>query len=102
MELRQTTTADAEAFSRAIRAAFHREATEAELEHYARIGEPERGLAWFDDGRIVAGTAIFTRRLTVPGAIVDCAAVTAVGVRSTHRRRGLLTELMRRQLQDVH
>jgi predicted acetyltransferase len=102
MELRQTTAAEAEAFSRAVTAAFHREPSPAELERYARIDEPERGLAWFDDGKIVAGSAVFTRRLTVPGAIVDCAAVTGVGVRSTHRRRGLLTELMRRQLQDIH
>ena len=51
--------------------------------------------------RIVAGTSIYTRRVTVPGAIVPCAAVTAVGVVPTHRRRGLLTAMMRRQLELV-
>ena len=40
--------------------------------------------------------------MTVPGAVVPCAAVTAVGVVPTHRRRGLLTAMMRRQLEDVH
>src|SRR5918994_986848 len=30
------------------------------------------------------------------------AAVTLVGVRPTHRRRGLMSTLMRRQLNDVH
>ena len=37
----------------------------------------------------------------MPGATVACAAVTAVGVVPTHRRRGLLTTMMRRQLEDV-
>jgi predicted acetyltransferase len=101
MELRQTTAEESEAFSRTIRAAFHRELQDFEREHFARVAEPERGLAWFDSGRLVAGTTVFTRRLSIPGAIADCAAVTGVGVLPTHRRRGLLTELMRRQLQDI-
>ena len=83
-------------------AAFHREVTEEDRRHYERTDEPERSLAWFDDGRIVAGTSIYTRHVTVPGAVVPCAAVTAVGVVPTHRRRGLLTAMMRRQLEDVH
>jgi GNAT superfamily N-acetyltransferase len=40
--------------------------------------------------------------LTVPGlALVPAAGVTAVGVLPTHRRRGLLSRMMRRQLDDV-
>jgi predicted acetyltransferase len=49
----------------------------------------------------VGTTAIFTRELTVPGGVVRAAAVTAVGVLPTHRRRGVLTALMRQQLEDV-
>ena len=64
--------------------------------------EPERTLAIRDRGRIVAGTGIFTRRLAVPGGVVPAAAVTLVGVPPTHRRRGLMSTLMRRQLADVH
>ncbi|GEC10333.1 UPF0256 protein [Streptomyces spinoverrucosus] len=49
------------------------------------------------------GTAgAFTFRLTVPGgASVPAAGVTMVGVAATHRRRGVLTSMMRRQLDDV-
>ena len=90
-----------EAFSVAALTAFHRELTDDDRERYARIDEPERLLAWFDEGRVVATTAAFTRRLTVPGATVGCAAVTAVAVVPTHRRRGLLTAMMRRQLEEV-
>ena len=101
MELRPATREEFDDFGRAVLAAFHRELTEEDSRHYARIDEPERSLAWFDDGRIVAGTRIYSRHVTVPGAVVPCAGVTAVGVRPTHRRRGLLTAMMRRQLEDV-
>jgi predicted acetyltransferase len=101
MEMRPATLEEFDDFDRAVLAAFHREVTEEERVAFRRTDEPERSLAWFDDGRIVAGTSIYTRHVTVPGAIVPCAAVTAVGVMPTHRRRGLLTAMMRRQLDDV-
>src|SRR5688500_9391305 len=102
MELRPATPAEFEEISRASLRAFHRELSDADRDRYARIDEPERSLAWFDDGRIVATTGAFTRELTVPGAVIPCAAVTAVSVVPTHRRRGLLTAMMRRQLDDLH
>jgi predicted acetyltransferase len=101
MEMRPATREEFDDFDHAVLAAFHREVTEEDRRAFALTDEPERSLAWFDDGRIVAGTSVYTRQVTVPGAIVACAAVTAVGVRPTHRRRGLLTALMRRQLEDV-
>jgi predicted acetyltransferase len=102
VELRPARPEEFTKFSRAALSAFHRELVDEERERYERIDEPERSLAWFeDDGRIVATTMAFTRKLTVPGAIVPCAAVTAVAVVPTHRRRGLLTAMMRRQLEDL-
>jgi predicted acetyltransferase len=101
MELRPATRDEFEEFSRAAMSAFHREFTDSDRERYEQIDEPERSLAWFDDGRVVATTGAFTRELTVPGAVVPCAAVTAVAVVPTHRRRGLLTAMMRRQLEDL-
>jgi predicted acetyltransferase len=49
------------------------------------------------------GTAgAFSFRLSVPGgALVPAAGVTMVSVAATHRRRGVLTRMMRRQLDDV-
>ena len=64
--------------------------------------EPERTLAAFD-GEDIAGTAgAFTFSLAVPGGRLPAAGVTYVGVRPTHRRRGLLSGMMRRQLAEVH
>jgi predicted acetyltransferase len=55
------------------------------------------------DGDVPAGaTRDFATRLTVPGGgSVPAAAVSAVGVLPTHRRRGLLSQLMARQLGDA-
>ena len=101
MELRPATKAEFGDWSRAAMRAFHREFTDADRERYDRIDEPERSLAWFDGGSIVATTGAFTRELTIPGGAIPCAAVTAVAVVPTHRRRGLLTSMMRRQLDDL-
>jgi predicted acetyltransferase len=89
-------------FATSVWAAFHADMSDAEAARWERVLEPERTLALRDRGRIVAGTGIFTRRLAVPGGVVPAAAVTLVGVRPTHRRRGLMSALMRRQLNDVH
>ena len=61
----------------------------------------DRCLAALDSGRIVADAASFPTDLTVPGGSLRAAAVTMVAVVPTHRRQGLLTELMRRQLEEV-
>ncbi|GAA2312160.1 GNAT family N-acetyltransferase [Streptomyces caniferus] len=66
------------------------------------VTEPERSFGIWDDGDCVATAGAFSFGLTVPGgAEVPAAGVTAVSVRSTHRRRGLLRSMMRHQLADV-
>jgi predicted acetyltransferase len=55
-----------------------------------------------DDGAIVAGAGAFEFQLTIPGGPVPTAGVTVVGVLPTHRRRGLVRELMGVQLKDAH
>lgn len=64
--------------------------------------ELERTLAAFDDGEIVGGAATYGRVMTVPGGTVPVAGVTLVAVAPTHRRRGILTAMMRRQLDGLH
>ncbi len=89
-------------FLRAVESAFHADMPPEDMALLLRVTEPERSLAVRDRGRIVAGAGIYSRRMTVPGGDVPVAAVTQVGVLPTHRRRGLLTRLMSRQLADVH
>ncbi|HET7224625.1 MAG TPA: GNAT family N-acetyltransferase [Candidatus Eisenbacteria bacterium] len=63
--------------------------------------EPSRAFTARDDGVVVGGCASFPFELTVPGGFVRAAGVTTVGVLPTHRRRGILRDLMREQLDDV-
>ena len=55
-----------------------------------------RALAAFDAGKPVALTGAYEFDLTIPGGELPCAGVTWVGVMPTHRRRGILRDLMRR------
>ena len=76
--------------------------TEEGAQRFSRVLDHERMHVAEEDGLVVGGASAFDFRLTVPGAIVPAAGVTIVGVLPTHRRRGILTELMRAQLDDAH
>ncbi|GIF24050.1 putative acetyltransferase [Actinoplanes tereljensis] len=68
----------------------------------AELTEPGRYLGALDSGQIVGGADSYTSWLVVPGgARVPHAAVTHVGVLPTHRRRGIVRDLITRQLRDV-
>jgi predicted acetyltransferase len=85
-----------------LSAAFGEDFPDEELEKDRLVFEPTRGhVIDHDDDGIVAHAGAYTREVTVPGAAVPAAHVTLVGVRPTHRRRGLLTRLMTHQLRDV-
>lgn len=92
---------DFESWIRAGHRAFGEHISAEEIEIHRTGFEPERSLAAMDDGAIVGTAAAMSLELTVPGGAVAMAGVTDVGVAPTHRRRGILTQLMRRQLDDV-
>jgi predicted acetyltransferase len=66
-----------------------------------KLFEPERSLAAFDGEEIVGTATIMSFDLVVPGGEVGAAGVTGVGVLPSHRRRGVLSSLMDKQLADV-
>ncbi|MFI1400036.1 GNAT family N-acetyltransferase [Streptomyces sp. NPDC020681] len=73
-----------------------------EQELWQALSEFERSIGVWDGPDCVGTAGAFTFRLVVPGgAVVPAAGVTMVSVAATHRRRGLLTSMMRRQLDDV-
>lgn len=74
---------------------------EAAAQRFASNLPLDRMHAAFDGDRIVGGAGAFPFELTVPGSTVRCGGVTVVGVLPTHRRRGILTAMMRAQLEDV-
>jgi predicted acetyltransferase len=101
-EIRATTDDEYPSFARAVDRAFSEHPSPEVLESWRAVHEPERSLAAFEGSEIIGTAGAFGFTLTVPGGEVPMAAVTAVGVAATHRRRGILTSLMRRQLDDVH
>jgi predicted acetyltransferase len=101
VEIRPVTPEQFEDYARSTDRAFGHQPTPEELENERKVFEPERSLAVFEGDRIVGTTGAFSLELTVPGGTLPMAGVTMVGVAPTHRRRGLLTMMMRRQLDDV-
>ncbi|HEX9376156.1 MAG TPA: GNAT family N-acetyltransferase [Actinomycetota bacterium] len=88
-------------FVRAAFVPFGGHATEEDIRDSRVEFEPGRSLAVFDRDQIVGTTSVISLQMTVPGrAQVPAAGVTTVGVAPTHRRRGMLRALMRRQLDD--
>jgi predicted acetyltransferase len=101
VEIRPVTSDEFEAYIRATERAFGHHPSPDEVANEGKIFEPDRSLAVFDGDRIVGTTGAFSLEVTVPGGALPMAGVTEVGVAPTHRRRGLLTMMMRRQLDDV-
>ncbi|NDZ78452.1 GNAT family N-acetyltransferase [Streptomyces sp. SID10853] len=66
------------------------------------LTEFERSIGAWEGDDCVGTTGAFSFTLSVPGGgFVPAAGVTMVSVAATHRRRGILTSMMRRQLDDV-
>lgn len=81
---------------------FGRTPVEQDGSRFTPFIEPSRAFAAREDGAVVAGCASFALELTVPGGRpVPTAGLTVVGVLPTHRRRGILRNMMRVQMDDV-
>lgn len=100
--LRPATAEEWPAFGRAMAAGFGNDPADEWLAAPHATAEMDRSLSLWDGGRVAATAGIYSRELTVPGAVVPCAGVTWVTVSPTHRRRGVLTAIMRRQLTELH
>jgi predicted acetyltransferase len=101
VRLRQATADDHAAVVDVEAYVFHHEYDDEARALDRRLFEPERSIVADDDGTVVGHTTALTRDLTVPGAVIPAAHVTGVGVLPTHRRRGLLTAMMHRQLAEL-
>jgi predicted acetyltransferase len=63
--------------------------------------ELDRTLGAFDGTTLAGVTGVYSFRMRVPGAMAAVAGVSMVAVLPSHRRRGALTGMMRRQLGDI-
>ncbi len=101
LELRSLKREELRDFLESCEIAFGETVSDEQVASFEQVAEPDRLLAFFDDGRIVATAGAYSFSLTIPGGTVPAAGVTTVAVLPTHRRQGLLTEMMKTQLRDV-
>ncbi|MFC5909163.1 GNAT family N-acetyltransferase [Streptacidiphilus monticola] len=103
MEIRSTTEKDLDLFVDTVHTAFGlvRNAPDEDGGGVLWAAyEMDRGvLAVAPDGRPIGTAGTYSFELTLPGqVVVPAPGVTAVGVLPTHRRQGVLTGMMRKQL----
>ncbi|RBY84950.1 GNAT family N-acetyltransferase [Blastococcus sp. TF02A-30] len=100
-QLRAATADEWPAFTRAMSRVFAEDPSGPYLDTPSPVAELDRSLGLFDGDRVAATSGIYSLEMTVPGAVVPCAGITWVTVSPTHRRRGVLTAIMRRQLEEI-
>ena len=62
----------------------------------------DRSIAVFEDGEIVGGCHSHLLEMSVPGGVATVAGVSNVEVQPTHTRRGIMTQMMRHQIDGIH
>jgi predicted acetyltransferase len=100
LEIRPITDAEVPAWIETMRSGFLGHAVAGEAEYRRPHLDLPRTFGAFDGDRVVGTLRSFTTTMTVPGARVRCAALTNVTVAATHRRRGLLTSMITRDLTE--
>ena len=102
-QLRPVTAEEWPRFARAMSAVFGDEPSGPFVDRVPPVAELDRSLGLFEDGAVAATAGIYSLEMTVPGgATVPTAGITWITVSPTHRRRGVLTAIMRRQLDEIH
>ncbi len=82
----------------ACETSFSGEIREEDVERDRKMIPVDRMFGAYDDGAIVGTSADLPMLLRIPGGELPAAGVTMVGVMPSHRRRGILTQLMRSQV----
>ena len=100
--LRPITEDEYREFTRVMEGAFGYHVSDEALARFRSVAELDRTIAAFEGDEIVATAGAYSMELTLPGGRLEAAAgVTYVGVRNTHRRRGLLRQMMDHQIDDI-
>ncbi len=101
-QIRPVTEDELPAFETVDQHAFNgRPDTERQRANWHARLELDRTLGAFDGTTLAGVTGVYSFRMRVPGAMAAVAGVSMVAVLPTHRRRGALGGLMRRQLSDI-
>ncbi|MFC0848337.1 GNAT family N-acetyltransferase [Streptomyces noboritoensis] len=100
VDVRALDPADFDQWYGVVERVFGATPEDPELEEFWRtVIDPARCLAAYEGSTVVGTTQTFALPISVPGGgFVPTGAVSAVGVAATHRRRGILTSMLRSQL----
>ncbi|MGY9066880.1 GNAT family N-acetyltransferase [Streptomyces sp. CAS3] len=89
-------------FHDAVLDAFHETDPPEATNLWRDLAEPQRCMVVKDKDTIAGTMAVFSFRMSVPGGhLVDTAGVSMVSVQPGYRRRGILSTLMRHQLESL-
>jgi predicted acetyltransferase len=77
---------------------FGRQPFDEQVKTFQRVMPAHRVHVAWDNGRVVGAAGSYAFDLTIPGGRVPTAGVSIVAVLPTHRRRGILRQMMRAQL----
>ncbi|OEV12090.1 GNAT family N-acetyltransferase [Streptomyces nanshensis] len=100
-ELRTLTRAEWDDWYGGILRAFGASGVD-ERDLHRELTEIDRSVGAWDGGALVGSASLVSFRMTVPGgAAVPSAGLSMVHVAATHRRRGILRSMMRRQLDAI-
>ena len=102
IEYRPITDDDLKAATQTQSWAFHSHLDESEMPLAREWFELGDYIGAFDGSDPVGVTERFALEMTVPGGSVAVACIGGVTVLPSHRRRGLLTEMMKRQITAAH
>ncbi len=101
LEYRSPTEETLRATLEAGSVAFAEELRDVDFDLFRPEIPADRVFGAYDGDTPVGITASIAFEMTIPGGLAPCAGITWVGVMPTHRRRGVLTGLMRQQLDDL-
>lgn len=102
IEIRNPAQDELRAAMESTHVAFAEPLSDDQFERTTKVLPRERFYAAYEDGLPVGTAADFDFEVTIPGGELPAGGVTWVGVMPSHRRRGILTQLMRRELDDIH
>ena len=100
-QLTYASESDADSYVAAIVRGFHEDFVADHWEAERKVTEWDRCFGFTVQDRWIATCGAYSRVMTVPGGQLPVAAVSIVTVAAPYRRRGLLTQMMRHQLEDV-
>jgi len=99
--IRVPTAEETETFRYILARNFGVDARPDGTEGFTRLWERERAFCAWDGSEMVGTSGSFSLELAVPGGTIAAGGTTMVSVAPTHRRQGILRQMMAAHLRDV-